>query len=409
MAVSVESSFFIIGGIILIGYAGEIVSKKSNIPSALLLLLIGYLLKLSGYVHVDSLLGIRELFGTLALIVLLFDGGISLNLNTLIFKSGRVLLTGALITFVSIFACAAFFSSVLGLDPLIGAIFGALAGGIGSATTISILKGLSLPKEIDSFLTLESSLTDVFSIILTIVLTQALISGSLDFQFLGQGIASSFSVGVILGLVFGLASILVLSKIEKGYNYVVTLSLMFLIYAVTEIFGGSGAIAVLLFGVVFGNETSIRKILRMEEAERKFTFKEVQSEISFFIRTFFLVFLGAVVNVGGLGSFVSALFLMILLYMLRIVCIQITTIGSQYERYNAILSAMNPRGLATAVLATYPIILVENMLLQGPDERLENLAMQLSSLPELTFLIIILSVVMTSILVPLAARKMTKL
>ena len=404
MAISIESSFFIIGSIILIGYVGELLSKRFNIPSAILLLLIGFLLQLSGYVDAASLIGIRELFGTLALLILLFDGGLSLNLYTVIYKSGRVLLAGVLITFVSIVACAVFFNSILGIDPLIGAIFGALAGGIGSATTISIVKGLSLPKDIANFLTLESSLTDVFSIILTIVLTQALISGSLDYQFLGREVVSSFSVGLLLGLAFGILAMLLLSKIAKGYNYVVTLAMIFIIYSMTELFGGSGAIAALVFGIVFGNETSIRRILRMENSERKFTFDEIQSEISFFVRTFFLVFLGAVVTIGGVSNFIFAVGLMVLLYVIRYVCIAVSTSGSELYKYREVLSAMNPRGLATAVLATYPIIAVEDILMQNPDARLSAVQAQLGPLPEITFYIIILSVVLTSILVPVAAR-----
>jgi cell volume regulation protein A len=187
MAAPLESVFLIFGGIIIIGYLGELVSKRFSLPSALLLLVIGQALRLSGYADVAALSSIQEIFGTLALVVLLFDGGLSLNLQAILFRSGRVLLSGALITLLSIIACSFFFAYFVGVDPLIGAIFGALAGGIGSATTISILRGLSLPKAIDTFLTLESSITDVFSIILTIVFTGALISGSLDVQFLVQG------------------------------------------------------------------------------------------------------------------------------------------------------------------------------------------------------------------------------
>ncbi len=337
--------------------------------------------------------------------MLLFDGGLSLNLRGVLFRSGRVVLTGALITFLAIIGCYLFFAFFLGVDPLIGAIFGALAGGIGSATTISIVRGLSLPKEIGDFLTLESSITDVFSIILTIVFTGALISGSLDLQFLGQSVMSRFSVGVMLGAALGLLSLALLSRIEKGYNYVVTFALMLMIYALIELLGGSGAIGVLIFGIVFGNETEIRRILNFANGERNFTSRGVQAEISFFIRTFFLVFLGVVVNLGSVTNLLLALGLMALLYVIRYVTLRVSLSGSAQQDYLDILAAMNPRGLATAVLATYPLIAVQNALKAGEDARLYSVLSQLSSLPEITFYIIVLSVLLTSVLVPIMAAR----
>ncbi|MEW6035336.1 MAG: cation:proton antiporter [Candidatus Micrarchaeota archaeon] len=405
MATTLESVFLIFGGIILIGYLGELVSRRFSLPSALILLLIGFALKASGYADASALSGIQDIFGTLALVVLLFDGGLSLNLRSVIFKSGRVVLVGALTTFLAIIGCYLYFGYFLGVNPLIGAIFGALAGGIGSATTISIVRSLSLPKEIGDFLTMESSITDVFSIILTIVFTGALISGSLDLQFLGQSVMSRFSVGVMLGALFGLLSLAILSRIEKGYNYVVTFALMLMIYAFIELLGGSGAIGVLIFGIVFGNETEIRRVLNMGNGERNFTSRGVQAEISFFIRTFFLVFLGVVVNLGSVTNLLLAVGLMALLYVIRYAAIRVSLSGSAQGVYSGILTAMNPRGLATAVLATYPVIAVQNALAASGDARLSSVLSQLSSLPEITFYIIVLSVLLTSVLVPIMAAK----
>ena len=219
----------------------------------------------------------------------MFDGGLTLNLREVLFKSGRVLL-GFSTTVVAIILSIALFN-FLGINPIIGAIFGAIAGGIGSTTTISIASSLKLPDRIKNFLTLESSITDVFSIILTIVLTQTLLSGSIDFQIISQGIASRFSTGLIIGAVTGIISLAILSKIQKGYNYMVTFAIVLILYAVTEFLAGSGAIAVLVFGLLFGNENAIRNALKLDiNAGKRPIIKQFQNEISFFIRTFFLYF-----------------------------------------------------------------------------------------------------------------------
>ncbi|MFA6530772.1 MAG: cation:proton antiporter [Candidatus Micrarchaeia archaeon] len=403
MALSVEGTFLILGGIIIIGYLGELFSKKFAVPSALLLLIIGYALKLSGYVELGSLNGIQDFFGSLALIVLLFDGGLSINIYEILFKSGRMLLNSLLTMGLGVIGTTILFTA-LGLDPLLGAITGAIVGGIGSTTTISILRGLSLPSSVKNFLTLESSITDVFAIIFTIVLTQAVISGNIDVQTICQGIAGKFAVGIIFGIVVGVLTIAFSSKIEKGYNYMVTLAIVLMLFAITEFLGGSGAISALIFGIALGNETTVRKILHLESKNKKQIVKELQVEVSFFIRTFFFVFLGAIVTIGGIDNFVIACAIMALLYVIRYVSIKISTAKSQLVGYGRILTVICPRGLATAVLATYPLAIIQGAINNGNNGLVEALA-DAKMIPEISFYIIVLSIVITTIAVPFVMKK----
>ncbi|MBI2079459.1 cation:proton antiporter [Candidatus Micrarchaeota archaeon] len=403
----VEGAFLILGGILFIGYLGELLSKRFNIPSVLILLLMGYGLKLSGYLPLDNLLSIQDLFGSLALIVLLFDGGLSLNLYSVIFKSGRILFMSTLVTILVVTGSAALFYYVFHMDPLIGAIFGAIAGGIGSTTTISIVRSLKMDGQILNFLTLESSITDVYSIILTIVLTQALISGVIDIQTIGQGIASTFSTGAVIGVIIGLLYITFLSKIERGYSYMMTFAVVMILYSLTNFLGGSGAISVLIFGILLGNEKTIRTVLHLKETKKPII-KEFQSEISFFIRTFFFVYLGAIVTLGSLNNFLLALALILLFYLLRYISILISTYKSPISYYNNLIAAINPRGLATAVLATYPLFTIQSEIAEGANGHLTNLINQLSNLPEIAFYTIILSIILTTIFVPLVVGGLEK-
>ena len=401
---TVETILVILGGLIFIGYFGELLSRKFSVPSALLLLGIGFALRLTGYADPAAFMGFQDIFATLALVILLFDGGLSMNVFEVLFKSGRVVVVGLLITILAMIGAAWLFM-LMGINPIIGAILGAIAGGIGSSTTISMTKGLSMPDSVKNFLTLESSITDVFSIILAIVFTQALISGSLDFQFISQGIAGRFAIGVFTGLVAGVAATTVLSRIEKGYNYVVTLAIVLMLFSVTDFLAGSGAIAVLTFGLMIGNEATVRKIINPGSNLSYPVIQDLQAEISFFVRTFFFVFLGIVVAIGNVNNFIIALGLMVLLYVIRYVVIYITTAKTQFFEYRNVLSAINPRGLATAALAAYPLIVVQNILKGDPSSPVALLVPQLSALSEIAFYLIILSIVFTTILVPLANRK----
>jgi cell volume regulation protein A len=409
MAIPVETVFLIFGGIIFIGYLGDPISKRFAIPSALILLAIGYLLKLSGYADAQSLSPIQGLFGSLALVMLLFDGGLSLKMQNVLLKSGRVLLNSVFITLFCILGSALLFY-LIGFDPLIGAIVGAIAGGLGSTTTISVIRSLPIPESIRTFLTLESPLTDVFSIILALVLTQALISGSVDLLSIGQDMIARFSIGTIAGFLTGLLCLFALSKIEKGYNYMITFAIVLMLFSLAEFLGGSGAIAVLVFGLMFGNEIEIRRMFRMGRARhQRPLLMQFQTEISFFIRTFFFVFLGIVVGLGSIENFLIGAGLILLFYLIRYISILLSTHGDEeLSSYRNLLTAVNPRGLATAVLATYPLLMVQDILASGADARLSGLLPQLTSLPEIAFYIIVLSIILTTVLVPLTIHKNDK-
>jgi len=370
-------------------------------------LLIGYGIKLSGFADAKDFVGMQELFGSFALIVLLFDGGMCLNIFDVIFKSARALCVGATITLISMVASAALFM-LMGFNALTGAILGAVAGGIGSTTTISIVKSLSLPKQIRNFLTLESSITDIFSIIFAIVLTETLVSGTINFQVIFSGIIGNFAIGLLIGMAAGMGVILLFSKIQKGYNYMMTFATVILLYAVTELLSGSGAIAVLAFGVILGNELPIRKTFKIALADGSMQIKQFQNEISFFIRTFFFVFLGIIVSLGNIQNLAIAVILMAILYVIRYFVICFFTLNTELAEHKKVLAAINPRGLATAVLATYPLIVVENSIAETGNNSLSVLLPQLASLSEISFYLIILSLAFTTILVPLATRKQRK-
>ncbi|MEM4366820.1 MAG: cation:proton antiporter [Candidatus Anstonellales archaeon] len=404
VALSVDMLFLMLGGIVFIGYLGELIAKRFSIPSILLLLLVGYGLKAAGYVEPSSIIGMQEFFSILALVILLFDGGLSLDLDLVMFKSGRVLLMSTIIMALSIISCAVLLNYLLGISLIAGGILGAIIGGTGATVTISMLRGLKVPSEVSQFLTLESSITDVFSIIIVIVLTQALISGSIDVQSILQGVASKFSIGIFLGLIIGILSFILLDHIEKGYNYMITFALVLLLYTFVEFLSGSGAISVLAFGLVFGNEQLIRRAFRIENSGNRFTFTEFQSEVSFLVRTFFFVFLGAIVSVSLSFEFYLSIGLVALLLIIRYASALVSTMGSQLADYKSIITAIGPRGLATAVLATYPMMKIGQAIPQGGTDHLTSIASEVASFPEISLYIIVMSIVASTFLVPFAAK-----
>jgi len=404
MAVSVEIAFLIFGGVLILGYIGEVLSKRFSVPSALMLLALGFALKISGLAEAGQLSGIQGLFGSLALAILLFDGGISLNMRDVLFRSGRVLLNAILLTALGMLGAAGLFH-LLGMDPYLGAIMGAIAGGIGASTTMSLIGGLKLPQGIRTFLTLESTLTDIFSIIIAVVMSEALILGLFDTQQIAREMLVQLAVGLIVGIAMGVASFLLLKRIRKGYRYMMSLSLVLICFALSGYLGGNGPIAVLALGMVFGNAAKLMEEEGTEAIRSHLLIKELQQEIVFFIRTFFFVFLGVVVGLGSIDNLLIALAFVALLYLIRVISLRVVGIGSpEIAKYRPLLIAINPRGLATAVLATSPLLLAREALASSADPRLMTILPQMEALPEIAFYTIILTIVATTFLVPISMK-----
>ena len=130
--------------------------------------------------------------------------------------------------------------------------------------------------------------------------------------------------------------------------------------------------------------------------------QQFQAEVSFFIRTFFFVFLGIMVTIGNIGNFAIALVIMALLYAIRYVVVHFATLNTDLARYKRMLIAINPRGLATAVLATYPLVLIQNAINTNPTPELASISAQITILSEIAFYLIVVSVILTTILLPLS-------
>src|SRR3989338_844952 len=405
---SVDSTLFVFGAILFIGCLSEIFSRKSKISGALLLLAIGFILRYVEYVDTQDFVNLQGIFGQLALIVFLFDGGMSLSLETLLSKGSRAISVALLITLLSIIVCAAVFHYFFGFDPMIGAIFGAIAGGIGATSSLAVIKGLSLPKEISSFLTIESSFTDVPSVVLTLVFAQMLVSSYFDASFVFASLIQNFLVSAVIGVLFGILFLFISPSFSDKKEYLSFFAILLLLYSFSEVLGSSGAISVLTFSVILTNQTLFMKYFKLRKKLETSFLMSMHNELSFFIRTFFFVFLGIIVVIGDMTNLVIALVLLLTLYLIRWASLSVFISKSKLSRYLLLLSSINPRGLSTAALSTIVVATVQVAYSVEPTTRLESILLQVNQLPQIAFYLILLSLISTSFLVPLAYKLIKK-
>lgn len=354
--------FFILGMVLVIGYVSYEFFELTRIPDVLLLMALGLFLgPVLGFVNASAgseIVALAPLIGTIALIIILFDGGLNLNFVKVLKELGK-----ATVFTVFVFALTALLTALLmqfafGWPFLYGLLLGFVVGGTSSAIVIPIVSKLVLAEDYKIILNLESALTDALCVIFAISLIQLIKSGSMVLSNTAGQLASAFSIAIVIGAIAGFAWLNGLRRLHgRPFAYMLTLAIVFILYAAVEYVGGNGAIGVLVFGLMLGNFGEIAKRANIKgEYALDATLKSFQLEVSFFVRTFFFVYLGLIFNLAALHVDVVLLAFAVVAVCLtaRAVAVKLIVPEKPGSHTDKIMMLMLPRGLAAAVLAAMP-------------------------------------------------------
>jgi len=349
--------------IILIGFAANLFFNKTGLPDMLILIGLGALFgPVLGVFDPVSVKSFAPFIAALALAYILFDGGMGLNIRRVLFNSPKALMLSVLGFILSVLAVCVFSVLVFNVPILYGLLLGSIFGGSSSVVVISLASKIKLSDKCATVLILESAITDILCIVISLSLLDIILTGQADFTAIGGGIAGKLLIGLGIGLAVGLGWLFALRKVATiPFSYMLTLGMILLGYAVSESIGGSGALSALIFGLILGNEKEIFKLvqrLRPDEEPAPYVvskgLKRFQAEIAFLIRTFFFVFLGIIFSYSGITILLAGIALSGILLATRFSTVWITTARSSLEKERPIMTIILTRGLAAAVLATLP-------------------------------------------------------
>ncbi|MFH1471239.1 MAG: cation:proton antiporter [Candidatus Micrarchaeota archaeon] len=356
--------------------------QENQCPGYILALIILGLL-IGPVFHLSSPERMAELapiFAPIALMVLLFDGGLRMSIPKVVYDTPKASLFALMNVLLSMLVSSIFMNFAFGWDYALGAILGAIVGGTSSAIVIPILSKFNHGEECKGILALESVITDVLCIIISITIMDLLLQSSANPI---NTIMGTFSIGIILGVLFGVLWLSLINKF-KGLSYMLTLAIIFVLYSLAEWSGGSGAIAALVFGLALGNREDFCNFFHIGAScdTDKENLRVMQSEVSFFVKTFFFVYLGMVFSVKGFFPIIAGAVLSMLLIASRYFSTRVIAVDGQLKKQVNFMVAMAPRGLAAAVLAQVPLTrgLVSD-----------------SSITEIVFVVIVTTVVLSSI------------
>ncbi len=351
-------TFFILGLIIIIGFIALYIYERYNIPQVLLLITLGFIigpvLKFADTSPNSVISQLYPYISTLALILLLFDGGISLNIYN-VFSALSKSLIYTFVTFIlSILLSTLALVFTMHISIIHALLIGTALAGISSAIVISIVEKLKTNEDTKTLLTIESVLNDSLVIIAIFILLQYAANPSLKYGALINKLISSFSIATLFGGIAAFLYNLFLKKLKNfKYEYMLTLSVLFILYSLTEWVDANGGLAVFVFGLVFGNLKNIPSyILSSKYKADDEKIRDFQYEITFFIRTFFFTYIGLLYPLSALNiyTFGISLFLVVVYLISRYLSYKIV-LSNEKEKYDVkYIASICPRGLAAAVV-----------------------------------------------------------
>lgn len=351
--------FSIVAGIIFLGFGGEIFFKRTGISYYLFLILIGIILgPILNIFPRTPLIPVLGIFASFTLIMILFYSGMDMKIREVIRGSPRTVLQVTIYVISSIFIIGLALHFILKWELIQSLIFGSMVGGeTASVVVIPLSRSLRLGQGTITFLTLESILNSIYTIVFYSAFLGMYKTGGTNWIAPIVTIGMNFTIGITLGVILSIVWMFTLKFFRDfKYTYVLTLGLVLITYAVTEELHGSGLVAVLIFGLFLGSSKTVLSRLRQkfDVAELNAQFHKFQGEISFLMETFFFVFLGLVFVIEPskiLSNLVLGVVILGILLMFRFVATKISTRNSELYADRRMIFLICAQGVVPATLS----------------------------------------------------------
>ena len=257
-----------------------------------------------GLVQAGTLAKTTNLLGTLAIILVLFEGGLELDLRDTIKHFPGSFLLATLAYIFSTALVAVIVVKGLGLAWTDGLLVGAALGCTSSTVVLPVLKQLQAEEPVSVTLMLEASWGDVLAVLTVGLLLGMRSQGGAVAQGLAHGLFNQVGVALLFTIPAGILwSRLLRVLSEQRFWQVLTFSIVLVLYAGMEALGANGLIAVLAFGLTLSNFPGVDPDLGLslpvtQMAESQQALLTFHSELAFLVRTFFFVLIGAVAELG---------------------------------------------------------------------------------------------------------------
>lgn len=337
--------------LLLVAYLFDLTSSFTKIPSVILLLASGWLVKQACNtfdITVPDLNSLLPVLGTVGLILIVLEGSLELDVDKTKFPMIKKSIVVAFLPMIVLAAALGFFFQYVGGYTLKDSIAYAIPFCvISSAIAIPSVKALH--SSVRDFVVFETSLSDILGVLFFnfIALNAVINTDSLIHFFVEIGVIT------ILSFITTIALSLLLTKVDHHIKYSPIIIIIILFYGVSKIYHLPGLIFIMVFGLLLGNIKRIGKL----KFFRKINYRAIESEVvklhelsieaAFLIRSLFFLLFGFLMDTEDILN-TDTIF-----YALGIVAVIIVIRWIQLLMYKIPLIPIlfiAPRGLITILL-----------------------------------------------------------
>lgn len=337
--------------LVLVAYAFDLSSKRTKIPTVIILLIMGYCLRYAVTflnISIPNLAPLLPVIGTLGLILIVLEAGLDLELN----KSKKNIITRSLLSaflpllflFLIIGFAINYYTGASIINSFINAIPFCI---ISSAIAIPSVQNLSEDKK--EFVVYESSMSDILGVVI--------FNFFLANETIGVGSFITFIVQILamllISLVASIGLAFMIKKIDHHVKFIPIVVMVILIYEISKIYHLPALIFILIFGLFLNNLDELRQFSFIKTLKTKRLNTEVNrfskliGEVAFLIRTIFFLLFGYTITTEtllNLDTLPFAIGIVLLIMLIRFIQLKIA------KTKITPLLFIAPRGLITIML-----------------------------------------------------------
>jgi cell volume regulation protein A len=341
------------GALLAAGIVGALLADRIRVPGLLLFLALGMVAGSEGIGGIEfSDMELARTLGTIALILILFEGGLTSGwpeIRPVLGTAASLATIGTVLT-----ALVAGFAAklIFGLSTLEGLIVGAAVAATDSAAIFAVLRRSTLEKRLARSLEGESGLNDPVALLLVIGFIEWIQEPGFGLADMAGLLALKLAAGIAVGYLVGRLAVAALDRVQlptDGIYPVATIAIAALAYGHAEHAHGSGLLATYLAALALGgaNIPARRTVVAFHEG------LGWVAQLSLFILLGLLVFPSRLDEVAAKGIALSAVLILLARPLATFLA---TALAPLNARERLMLGWAGLRGATPIWLATFPVV-----------------------------------------------------
>lgn len=319
--------------VIIFSHIFNFVSKKTNIPSVILLIILGIGIKFGtdyyGFDPGNLIINTLEVLGIIGLIMIVLEAAIDLELSK---EKWPIIWKSFLVALISLVACSFIISFIINQfyheDPIVSLVYAIPLSIVSSAIVIPSVGSLMPDKK--EFMIYEGTFSDILGIMFFYFLVENV--GAENANTVVYSIIGNIVITVVVSVVISYALIMLFQRLAGDVKLFMLIAVLILLYAIGKQLHLSSLVVILMFGLLLNNSHLFFVGKLKEYIDQKVVkgiLKDlhlVTRESAFVVRTFFFVVFGYTIDVSGLvdleiiglGLGITAVFFIVRFAMLKL-------------------------------------------------------------------------------------------